>query len=90
MAMNPNFLDMLRCPENKTTVSLADEWMVEQINRGIADRRINNRVGQPVQDPIEGGLVREDGQYLYPIVHGIPIMLVDDAIPLDQIDRERE
>jgi uncharacterized protein YbaR (Trm112 family) len=31
---------------------------------------------------LAGGLVREDRQWLYPIVDDIPVMLVDEAISL--------
>ncbi len=31
---------------------------------------------------LEAGLVREDGQVLYPIRHGIPLLLVESGITL--------
>ena len=43
---------------------------------------MKNRVGQPVKEKIDGGLVREDKKFLYPIRGNIPVMLVDEAIPL--------
>jgi uncharacterized protein YbaR (Trm112 family) len=47
-----------------------------------------NRGGQHVTEPIEGGLVRADAAILYPILDGIPIMLVDEGIPLRQLGGE--
>lgn len=44
---------------------------------------VQNRGEQKVEQPIDGGLVREDGAYLYPIQDDIPIMLIDEAIPLE-------
>ena len=41
---------------------------------------------QKVETSLSGGLVRDDGTLLYPIVDEIPVMLVDEAIPLDQLD----
>jgi uncharacterized protein YbaR (Trm112 family) len=35
-----------------------------------------------LQDPIDGGLLRSDRKVLYPIRQNIPIMLIDQAIPL--------
>ena len=35
-------------------------------------------------DLLEEGLIREDGQVLYPVREGIPIMLLNEAISLDE------
>ncbi len=35
---------------------------------------------------LDGGLVRADGKYLYQVVDDLPIMLVDEAVPLDQLN----
>ena len=37
---------------------------------------------QPVREPIEALLVRADGKLAYPVRDGIPIMLVEEALPL--------
>lgn len=78
-------LDILVCPENKTPVALADEALVAKINAAIAARSLKNRGGETVEEAIDAGLVREDKVYLYPIRDDIPIMLIDEAIPLDQL-----
>jgi uncharacterized protein YbaR (Trm112 family) len=52
------------------------------LNERIAQGNLTNRGGQNVEKQIDGGLVRADGAYLYPIDDGIPIMLIDEAIPL--------
>ncbi len=36
-----------------------------------------------VVEKIDGGLIRADKKFLYPIRHEIPIMLIDEAIPLE-------
>jgi uncharacterized protein YbaR (Trm112 family) len=43
---------------------------------------VSNRGGKKVENKIQGGLVRQDGTYLYRIEDDIPIMLIDEAIPL--------
>ncbi len=78
--------DMLRilvCPENHTPLSLAEASLVERLNRAAAAGTLKNRVGQPVPSRLEGGLVREDGTLFYPIIDGIPVLLIEEAIPLD-------
>ncbi|HOZ45200.1 MAG TPA: hypothetical protein PLO37_03665 [Candidatus Hydrogenedentes bacterium] len=84
--VNPELLDLLVCPENKTPVKLADEALVAKVNAAIQAGTAKNRGGEAVTATIDGGLVREDGQYLYAIREDIPIMLIDEALPLDQFD----
>jgi uncharacterized protein YbaR (Trm112 family) len=76
-------LDILVCPENKTPVTVIADELIAKINSAISDGSVKNRSGEAVSDPIDGGLVREDGAYLYPIRDDIPIMLVDEAFPMD-------
>ncbi len=80
-----NLLDILACPENKTPVKLVDQLLIDAINRAIEKGEVENRGGQKVEQPIDGGLVREDGLYLYPIQDAIPIMLIDEAISLQKV-----
>ena len=79
-------MKILVCPENKTPVSLADDSLVEKVNAAIESGGLKNRAGEKVEGRIDGGLVREDKVYLYPIRDDIPIMLIDEAIPLEQVD----
>ena len=78
-------LKILVCPEDKTPVHLADQAMVDNVNAAIEGGTLKNRVGELVDTPIEEGLVREDKAYLYPVREDIPVMLIDEAIPLDQL-----
>lgn len=80
--IDEQLLEILACPEDKTPVSLADAELVSQINEAIKAGRMTNRGGAKVSDPIEGGLVRADGQWMYPIRDEIPVMLIDEAFPL--------
>jgi uncharacterized protein YbaR (Trm112 family) len=41
-----------------------------------------------VVELLDGGLVREDKAIVYPIVRQIPILLVDEGIPLEQVRGE--
>ena len=75
-------LDILACPETKEKVHLAPDSVVEAVNGKIEAGTLVNRGGEKVTEPIDGGLVRADGKYLYPIREEIPIMLIDEAIPL--------
>ena len=82
--IDQDLLDILACPENKTPVKLADQPLIDTINSAIAKGEVKNRGGQKIEQPIEGGLVREDHVFLYPIQDAIPIMLIDEAIPIEK------
>ena len=84
--IDKDLLDILVCPENRTRLELADDALVEKLNQAIAAGSVQNRAGEPVGEPVEGGLVREDKTLLYPIRDGIPVLLIDEAIPLEEIE----
>lgn len=82
-------LEILACPETREAVSLADETLIQNLNRKIEAGELVNRAGETVTEPISGGLVREDGRYLYVIRDGIPVMLVEQGIPLEEAGGDR-
>jgi uncharacterized protein YbaR (Trm112 family) len=83
--VDPELLEILVCPETKKTVHLAEKDLLDRVNLQVAERRLTTRGGKTVAEKLEGGLVREDGLLLYPIRVGIPVMLIDEAIPLDAL-----
>ena len=82
--VDQELLDILVCPENKSAVKLVGEDVLKKINGAITAGGAKNRSGEAVTETIDGGLLREDGRYLYPVRDDIPIMLIDEAIPMDQ------
>ena len=80
--IDEDLLAILACPETKEPVALAEEELIAELNSRIVRGEIKNRAGKTVEGKIDGGLVRADGAYLYPIQDEIPILLLDEAIPL--------
>ena len=80
--INQELLAILACPETKEPVALAEEELIAELNSRIARGEVKNRAGKTIEGKIDGGLVRADGAYLYPIQDEIPILLIDEAIPL--------
>jgi len=80
--LDPQLLAILVCPETKAPVKLAESGLLAAVNQAIAAGKVSNKGGEAVKQPLDGGLVRADGKLLYPIRDEIPIMLVDEAIPL--------
>jgi uncharacterized protein YbaR (Trm112 family) len=77
-----NLLKILCCPETHQALALADTAVLDKLNERFMMGRLQNRAGQPIREKIEDGLVRADGRLLYPLRRNIPILLVDEAIPL--------
>jgi uncharacterized protein YbaR (Trm112 family) len=83
--VDPELLAILVCPENKTPVALAGDELMARVNTAIEAGTLKNRAGTVIEDKAEAGLVREDGEYLYLIRDDIPIMLIDESVPLKQL-----
>ena len=88
MTFDQHMLDILVCPETQQPVSLADDIVIATANAAITTGALKNRAGEVITEKIDGGLVRQDQKYLYPIRDDIPIMLIDASIPLDQVFSE--
>jgi uncharacterized protein YbaR (Trm112 family) len=80
--IQPELLEILCCPETHQPVREAEPSLIERLNAQIAAGTLKNRAGQVVGVKLDGGLVRADGKVLYPIRDEIPVMLVEEAIPL--------
>ncbi|MGC4097684.1 MAG: hypothetical protein QM706_11245 [Nitrospira sp.] len=85
MSIDKELLAILCCPETKQVVSLADELLIQKLNAAVARGELKNVGKRPVSAELDGGLVRTDRKILYPIRDHIPVMLIDEGIPLDQI-----
>lgn len=86
--ISKELLDILVCPEHRTPLAVADERLLAALNRAVDKQRLKNRAGERVDKRLDGGLVRDDRAVVYPIIDGIPIMLIDEAIPLDQLEAQ--
>lgn len=80
--IDERLLEILCCPETHQKLVRADAQLLAALNAKIAAGQVCNRAGKRVDQPLEEGLVRADGQVLYPVRSGIPHMLIEEAIPL--------
>ena len=86
MTVDHRLLEILVCPQTKQPVKVAGADLLERVNQAVAAGTLKNRGGETVRDPISEGLVREDGGVLYPVRDDIPDMLLDEAIPLEDLN----
>jgi uncharacterized protein YbaR (Trm112 family) len=79
---DPELLKILCCPETRQAVAPIDSKLLTELNKRIAAGSVRNRAGRVAKEQITDGLLRADGKILYPIRHGIPVMLLDEGIVL--------
>lgn len=83
--IDKDLLAILCCPETKQEVNLADEALIRRVNEAIKQGSLKNKAKKPVAESLDGGLIRADRKILYPIREDIPVMLIEEGIPLEQI-----
>jgi uncharacterized protein YbaR (Trm112 family) len=83
--VDKDLLAILCCPETKLDVTLADDSLINKLNDAVGRGVLKNKAQKPVTELLDGGLVRSDRKIVYPIREDIPVMLIEEGIPLDQI-----
>ena len=81
--IDQELLSILVCPESRQPLAAAPAETLERLNRAIAEGRLKNCGGESVEAPLEEALVREDGQRAYAVRDDIPILLVEEGLPLE-------
>lgn len=81
--IDKDLLAILCCPDTKQDVSLADAALIAKLNEAVSRGQLKNKASKPVVEPLDGGLIRSDRKMLYPIRENIPVMLIEEGIPLE-------
>jgi uncharacterized protein YbaR (Trm112 family) len=81
--IDKDLLAILCCPDTKQDVNLADEALIAKLNEAMSRGQLKNKGNKPVTEPLDGGLIRSDRKILYPIREDIPVMLIEEGIPLE-------
>ena len=84
--ISEDLLSVIACPETTQDLVVAENDIVEKINDLIEKGELLNRSNLKVAQKIDSGLIqKEDRKYLYPIRDEIPILLVEESIPLENL-----
>jgi uncharacterized protein YbaR (Trm112 family) len=78
--LNAELLALLVCPETHQDVALATPEELTLLNEAIRQGQVKTVGGNPVDQPVEGALIRADRSIAYPIRDGIPVMLVAEGL----------
>lgn len=78
-----SLLDILACPENLTPLHLATQREIDAVRERIRAGTLQYWSGTTVTDTFDGLLIRADGKIAYTIQRGVPVMLIEKALVLD-------
>ena len=78
----PELLPILVCPESHQALVEAGRATLEWLNDQVRQGRCRNRSGETVRETLAAALARADGKILYPIRHGVPLLLVGEGLPV--------
>ncbi len=81
MVVDPKLLEILVCPVDKTPLEVIE--LPEAVRRRLADKYREQFKGE--EPVVEVGLASPAGR-VYPVVSGIPVMLVDEALNRDELE----
>jgi uncharacterized protein YbaR (Trm112 family) len=80
--IDKDLLSILACPATHQPLREATSGELAALNARVAAGGVQAVGGKSVASPLEAALVRSDGKLLYPVLHGIPVLLVDEGIEL--------
>ena len=81
--LDKDLLAILCCPDTKQDVNLAEDVLIAKLNEAVSRGQLKNRANKLITEPLDGGLIRGDRKILYPIREDIPVMLIEEGIPLE-------
>lgn len=85
--IDKQLLEILACPATYQSLAEAPAELVARLNTAIRAGGVKNVGGEALTAPLEAGLVRKDGGLVYPIKDGIPVLLVNEGVPVPSAAR---
>ena len=84
MPVDGKLLDILCCPVSKTPLTVLGQEKLDKLNSAIAGNEALFIGGEKVTEPLQEGLITEDGKVIYPVQDDIPILLEEKGIGTTQ------
>ena len=84
MNLDKDLLSILCCPATKQSLSIADEALLNRLNDAVTKGTLLNTARKQVREPLSGGLIRSDRRVVYPVRENIPVLLIEEGIPLTE------
>ncbi len=74
------FLQNLRCPVTGALLEVMSPELLSEAQERMEGDGLFTRMGVRVSGPLAAALINADRTWVYPMVHGIPQMLADEAV----------
>jgi len=84
--MRKKILNILCCPVTRQPLSKVTVKKLTALNEAIENGSITNHEKKSIKKKLLDALITKDGLLLYPIEEGIPVLLENRSISLDQLD----
>ena len=86
MPLDRKLLDILCCPATKVPVRPLRRDELKRVNERISAEQLLYMDENPVTEPLTEGLVTNNGERVYRIDDGIPVMLEERGILVRELD----
>jgi uncharacterized protein YbaR (Trm112 family) len=83
--MDKRLLTILRCPVSHKGLSVLKKDQLARVNAAINAGELTNHEGAAVAIPLVEALITDDGKRIYPVDDGIPVLLEDESISMEQL-----
>ena len=83
--MDKRLLTILRCPVSHKGLSVLKKDKLARINAAINAGELVNHEGSTVANAMTEALITDDGKRIYPVDDGIPVLLEDESISMEQL-----
>jgi len=78
--IDARLLEILCCPITRRPLHVLDADTRNRVNQAIAGGDVRNHGGAPIREPLVDALVTEDGDLVYPVRDGVPVLLEEECI----------
>jgi uncharacterized protein YbaR (Trm112 family) len=83
--MDKRLLTILRCPVSHKGLSVLKKDKLARVNAAIDAGKLVNHEGSAIAAALTEALVTDDGKRIYPVNDGIPVLLEDESISMEQL-----
>ncbi len=78
--LSGRLLEILCCPITRRPLQRLDEVALERVNKAIESGSVRNHGGIEIREPLEQALVTTEGDLVYPVRAGVPILFEEECI----------